>query len=212
MLENIPFFKNLSSKDITKLENISISKEYKKDEFLFMQGEESKWLHILVDGSVELYKNSPKNKKIFIHDIKPINFIAEIANFEKIPYPASAVFSSNGAVLKLEYDKFESEFMQNPKIVLELLKSITQKLKIVEHAFDNELMLSSDEKLAKFIVENFDLFTTLKQSRVANILNIAPETLSRSISKFKKDGVFIYDDSGKIVDFKENQLKNLYEI
>lgn len=67
MLEQIPFFQRLNEAELKRLKDISILKKYKKGEFLFMEGEESRWLHLLIKGSIKLYKISPKGKEIFMH-------------------------------------------------------------------------------------------------------------------------------------------------
>nr|WP_277958412.1 hypothetical protein [Campylobacter hyointestinalis] len=54
MIKQIPFFTDLNEEEIKKLENISVLKNYKRDEFLFMEGEEAKWFNVLFKRN---YKN-----------------------------------------------------------------------------------------------------------------------------------------------------------
>ncbi|MDU5326116.1 Crp/Fnr family transcriptional regulator, partial [Campylobacter ureolyticus] len=79
MLREIPIFKDLSNEELEKIENISIIKHYKKGEIFFLEGEKPLFLSILLDGKLKIYKTSPKGKEIFIHEILPINFVAELA-------------------------------------------------------------------------------------------------------------------------------------
>ena len=44
---------------------------------------------------------------------------------------------------------------------------------------------TAEAKVAKFLLENEELFKTLKNTQIASILNLTPETLSRTLSKFK---------------------------
>ena len=59
MLEQNPYFQGLNEAELKRLEDISILKKYKKGEFLFMEGEESKLLHLLIKGALKLYKIGP---------------------------------------------------------------------------------------------------------------------------------------------------------
>lgn len=211
MLENIVFFDQLNEKEIQKLEQISHFKKYKKDEFLFLEGEEPKWITILTKGMIKIYKTSPKGKEIFISNIRPVSFVAELANFENIKYPASAVFCSDGEVLKIDYEEFYKDFLQNPKICFELLKSIAGKLKVMNSVIKQEVTLDSDGKIALFISENFDSFCTLKNNQIAKILNLTPETLSRTLSKFKKENSLLTDNNGKIIQFDKEKLSKYYD-
>ncbi|ABK82460.1 Crp/Fnr family transcriptional regulator [Campylobacter fetus] len=212
LIKEIPFFSGLNDEDLKRLENISVIKSYKKDEFLFMEGDEPQWFNVLVKGTIKIYKSTPKGKEIFLHTLRPISLVAELVNFENIPYPASGVFLNNAEVLRINYNKFKTDFLSNPSICFELLKSLSQKLRIMNGVLQNELTLKSDAKVAKFIVENPDLFSTIKHTQIASILNIAPETLSRTISQFKQQGIIKLDDNLNLT-FKDNEkLISLFNI
>ncbi|MDA3079754.1 MULTISPECIES: cyclic nucleotide-binding domain-containing protein [unclassified Campylobacter] len=62
-LKEIPFFENLSDEKLKRLEEISFFKSYKKDDFLFFEGEKSEHLLILTQGMVKIYKTSSKTEK-----------------------------------------------------------------------------------------------------------------------------------------------------
>lgn len=210
-LQKIDLFSDLSNLELEKLSEISHFKTYGKDEILFYQGDSPNYLNIITKGTLKLYKTTPKGKEIFLHTIRPVSMVAELVNFEGIKYPASAVFLQNGEVLRIDYDKFSKEFLQNPKICLMLLKSVTKKLLILNSVLEQEVTLGSEAKIAKFIVCNFELFTKLKNIQIAQILNLTPETLSRVISKFKSNGFINLDQNGDIIDFDENLLRDLFE-
>ena len=169
MIEQIPFFQGLSADDLAKLEAISVVKKYKKGEFLFIEGEEPKWLTFLITGSVKLYKTTANGKEIFIHQLAPMNFVAEVVNFENIPYPASAIFTISGEVLKINYEKFETQFLTKPEICMKFLKSMAQKIRITTNLLHQELILSSEEKVARFILNHEDLFNELKHLSLIHI-------------------------------------------
>lgn len=206
MLKNIPFFKDLSDSELKKIENISIIKNYKKGEIFFLEGEKPIYLSILLEGELGMYKTSPKGKELFIHKIVPVNFIAELANFENITYPASASFNENSKILRIDYNKFEEMFLKSSPVTFALLKSFSSKIKAMNKVIVKELIWDSEGKVANFICENFEAFQILKYSKIAQILNLAPETFSRIITKFKKLNLLITDKEGKIIDFDEKGL------
>ena len=211
MLEQIPFFQRLNEAELKRLKDISILKKYKKGEFLFMEGEESKWLHLLIKGSLKLYKIGPKGKEIFMHQFNGISFVAELANFENIKFPATAVFLTGGEVLKIDYDKFYAEFLSNPHVSLQIIKSLSQKLKITSELIHQELVLNSEAKVARFLVNNADLFNELKHFKIASILNITPETFSRILAKFKAQNLIALDANNEILDIATNELSKMFE-
>lgn len=211
ILGQIPFFKELDQEELNQLEKISIIKKYKKGEFLFMEGDDSKWLHLLLKGSLKLYKTTPKGKEIFMHQLNAMNFVAELGNFENIKFPASALFVTSGEVLKIDYEKFYKDFLSNPQISVSIIKSLSQKLKIASDVLHQELVLSSEAKVAKFLTDHQDLFNTLKHVKIASILNITPETLSRTLAKFRAQELVDLDQNNKIINISETKLKNFFD-
>ena len=210
MIEQIPFFQGLSADDLAKLEAISVVKKYKKGEFLFIEGEEPKWLTFLITGSVKLYKTTANGKEICIHQLAPMNFVAEVVNFENIPYPASAIFTISGEVLKINYEKFEAQFLTKPEICMKFLKSMAQKIRITTNLLHQELILSSEEKVARFILNHEDLFNELKHTKISSILNMTPETFSRILNKFKTNGLVKLDEKNQILEKDVGGLQEIY--
>ncbi len=135
--------------------------------------------------------------------------MAELANFENIPYPATAEFICRGEVLKIDYKKLEEDFFKNPDLSLQIIKSLAGKLKIMSEVITNELVLTSEAKIAKFLIEHSELFSSLKNTKVASILNLTPETLSRTLTKFKKKEFIVIDKELQILN--KDKLLEMYE-
>ena len=209
-LRTIPMFSKLCDEDIEKLKEISTIRKYNVKEILFYEGEEPLYMHILLSGTLRLYKTNYRGNQIFLHDFKPINLVAELANFENIPYPATAEFSSSGEVMKIDYKKLEENFFKNPDISLNIIKSLASKLKIMSEVVTNEIVLTSDAKVAKFIYENEELFNQLKNTQIASLLNITPETLSRSLAKLKKDEIIKIDEKQNLTILEYEELEKLF--
>ncbi len=57
-----------------------------------------------------------------------------------------------------------------------------------------ETILSSDAKVADLMIKKINIFNRLKNNEIASILNLTPETFSRILTKFKKEGIITVDD------------------
>ncbi|MFV0480488.1 MAG: Crp/Fnr family transcriptional regulator [Campylobacteraceae bacterium] len=210
-LKSISLFSHLDDKELEKLSNISRLKHFSKDEILFYEKEEPKYLHILKSGEIRIYKTNIKGTQIFLHNFKPISLVAELPNFENIPYPASAQFSEDSEMILVDFKKLESDFFKNPEISFKIIRSLSNKLKIMSEVLHSAVALSAEAKVAKFLLENSTFFGDVKDVKIASILNITPETLSRTLAKFKKDGLITQDKSRKITFFDEEKLFELIE-
>jgi len=64
--------------------------------------------------------------------------------------------------------------------------------------------------VAKFIYENEELFNQLKNTQIASLLNITPETLSRSLAKLKKDEIIKIDEKQNLTILEYEELEKLF--
>ena len=208
-IRTISCFSKLSDEQLEKLKKISVIKKYHAKEILFYEGDEPIYLYVLLQGTLKVYKTNHKGQQIFLHQFYPGGLVAELANFENIPYPATAEFMSDSEVLRIDYKALEKDFFKNPEISFEIIKSLIAKHKILIDVIQKEVILTADAKVAKFILENAELFKTLKNTQVASILNLTPETLSRTLSKFKSSGFIELDEKHHIKVLNREKLQEV---
>ncbi len=210
-VKDIPLFSKLSDQNIKALEDISQFKSYSIDEIVFYEGDAPGTLYVLTNGVLRLYKTDPKGNEVYIHQFTPIGLVGELACFENMHYPATARFTTSGQVLKIDFKKLEKDFFQNPHISMEIIKSLTRKIKILSNVIHKEVILTSEAKVAKFIVENGELFETLKNTQIASILNITPETLSRILTRLKKSELIKIEKNHHINILDLTKMTSIFE-
>jgi CRP/FNR family transcriptional regulator len=181
-LKKISFFENLNEKELTLLKSFSRQRTFSKGEILFYEKDMPKYLTLLTDGILKIYKTDPKNNEVVLHRFTPYSLVAEMTILENIPYPASAAFLSDGSVIEIDFDKFKKEFLNNPNISLSFFKSLSKKIKYLESVISLNIVLDSTARLAKYICENEDALG-MKHKQLAQYLHMTPETLSRIFKK-----------------------------
>ena len=206
-LNDFYFFNFLKEEELKRLKEISIKKQFNKDEILFYKGETPKYLHLLLKGIVKLYTHDSKDNEVVIHNLVAPSLIAEIVNYEELKFPANCSFETTGEVLLIDYEKFKNEFLLKPEISMFFIKSLTKKIKALESFINYNISSNSIEKIVRFLIENDSLLINLKQVKIAQILNITPETFSRKLSKLKKEKI-IQNDKGYIKILDYNKLTN----
>ncbi len=210
-IRSIPIFSKLSDDHIEKLKKISHFKSYNSNEIVFYEGDEPKYLYILIHGVLRLYKTNNKGQEFYIHQFTPISIIGELANFGNLNFPASARFITKGIMFKVDFKKLEEDFFCNPQVSMEIIKSLVNKIKILSRVIHKEMILTSEAKVARFIMHHKDLFATLKNTQIASILNITPETLSRILTKFKKSNIISINKYHNVTILDEKILSSLFE-
>ncbi len=210
-VRDIPLFTKLSEESIRRLENISTFRRYNADEILFYEGDDPGTLYILTEGVLRLFKTDPKGNEIYIHQFIPTGLVGELACFENMRYPATARFITRGQVLKIDFKRLEQDFFAHPDISMEIIKSLTKKIKILSNVIHKEMILTSEAKVARLIILHGDMFETMKNTQIASMANMTPETLSRILSKFKKLKYIHIDEKHHIDVLEEVILRAMFE-
>jgi len=187
-IADIPMFSDLEKKFHKELKESIYIKKYNKKSIVFYEGDESDYLHILLEGTIRLYKTSPKGSEVQIKRMDAPNTIGEYAIFEKEPFPVTCEFISNGAMGMLHFDKVY-KYLDNKEFSLGLIKSLTSKIMLLSSLVHKETILSSEAKVADLMIEKLSIFNRLKNNEIASILNLTPETFSRILSKFKREKI-----------------------
>jgi len=191
-IQDIPMFSNLDKKFYKELKDSLYIKKFTKDSIVFYEGDESDYFYILLDGTVKLYKTSPKGSQVQIRRMSAPNTIGEYACFEKVPFPATCEFISDGVMGLLHFNKVY-KYLDDKEFALGLIKSLTSKVIMLSSLVHKETILSSEAKVADLMIENISIFNKLKNNEIAGILNLTPETFSRIITKFKKESIIKID-------------------
>ncbi len=188
-IEEMPMFANLDKKFHKRLYDSIHIRHFCQNSIVFYEGDCSDYLHILLDGQVRLYKTSPKDQIIQIHRLNAPATIGEYACLEQAPFPATCEFISERGTIGLLHFKHLTEYLQDLDFTLGLLKSMTNKVMMLSSLVHKETILSSEAKVADLILNEADIFNRVKNNEIASILNITPETLSRILTKMKKEGI-----------------------
>ena len=208
-LEDIPMFSTLTQSNLKELYNQTHIKNYAKDSIVFYEGDESTYLHILLEGSVKMYKTTPKGTQVQINRLGAPDLIAEFACFENQPFPATCEFVTKGVMGLLPFDVIYKH-LADPNFSLEIIKSLTGKVSLLTALVHKETVLSSEAKVADLMLQKLSLFHRLKNNELASILNLTPETFSRILTKLKKEGIITVENQ-KIVILNEDALYTIVD-
>jgi len=188
-LKNIDMFNNLDDATIKKIESFTTEHNILKNNIVFYEGDDSKYLYLLVKGTIKLYKTSSHHKEIVLKYFHDNELIGEVANFEHIPYPATAKAYTEVEILKIDFEKLKDIIYSSPELSFIIQTSLIKKIKNLETIISTNLVLDSKERVAKYIYNHpVDFFTT-KNILIAEILSVSPETLSRILKFFKDNNI-----------------------
>ncbi|MFT7004537.1 MAG: CRP-like cAMP-binding protein [Sulfurimonas sp.] len=197
-LQKIDMFKDLDEVTLRTIEKFTTKHTVLKDNIIFYEGDEAKSLYLLASGIIKLYKTSSTNKEIVLKYFHENELIGEVANFEQIPYPATAKAYRDVEIIKIDFEKLKGIIYSNPELAFIIQTSLIKKIKTLETIISTNLVLDSKERVAKYLYKNSKDFFITKNIIIAEILSISPETLSRILKFFKDE---------EIIDMKAKKIK-----
>ncbi|MBN2896501.1 MAG: Crp/Fnr family transcriptional regulator [Campylobacterales bacterium] len=187
-LRLIPMFASLDEASFTQLVSLSRIRTYHSGEILFFEGERPKALLVLSRGTLKLYKSMEGTKEIVLHRFTPVSLIAERTLLQRIPFPASAVFESDGETIEIDAVGFESLFLENSALSRVLIASLSDKIRTLEQVIEHTLTKDAAERVLEFVGSSGALFASMRHYDIAHMLHLTPETLSRTLKKLLREG------------------------
>lgn len=191
-IQNALFFKGLSETHRYELADICTLKKIKKRDYLFHEGDTGSSMFLLVDGNIQLHKNTEDGREVVIRVIKPGDVFAEVVLFERERYPVSARAVTGADVLVfprreihrlLAEESFRNDFiallMAKQRYLTERIQELTTK--DVEYRLFTFLRSQYGEKEI--------IYTPLSKKDIAAAIGTTPESLSRLIQRLTEDEI-----------------------
>lgn len=200
ILKDVSIFASLEEDELIALEKISHIHDYKEGETLFVVGDVSTVLMLLIEGVVSVFKHDDKGNEIVISYFKRYELLAEAATLRHTPLPSSARFQTDGRLIKINIEEFEKLFIMHPGISSAIIQSLLQKIELLQQNIHLNIATTSIDKILNFYKKNPRLSLDLKQYEIASVLGMTPETFSRNLRKLVKEKKLIKVSTGyKIV-------------
>ncbi len=209
-LRDIQLFAKLSDAHVSEIKANSVVRSYAKESIVFYEGDRGEYLYIVIEGTVKLYKTSPKGTQIQINRFEAPAVVGEYACFERMPFPATCEFVTDGKMALVPYDLIYKN-LGDEEFSLEIIKSLTSKIMVLSALIHKETIFSSEAKVAKMLLENSEIFSKLKYNEIASILNLTPETLSRIFKKMKKEQIIEVDHQHHVRVLNPEALETVIE-
>lgn len=162
---------------------------------LITEGDPSDFLHIVLSGSVELFA-SWNNRETSLAAVRPISTFILAASIKDAPYLMSARTLEKSRIALLPSQDVREVFDQDPHFARAIVTELAQCYRsVIKNSKDLKLRTSL-ERLANYILrqqkrvggaQEFELWT--EKRRMASLLGMTPENLSRAFKSLQAYGV-----------------------
>jgi CRP-like cAMP-binding protein len=208
ILRDVYLFSGVPEADLEALEHLAVSKAFARQATIFREGREAQGFYLLSHGSVKLVKSSPIGKEYIIRLVGPGETFAEAAVFSDASYPATAMALEDCQTLFFPKAPFLRHLAASPTLARNMLATLSRLMLHLTRQLEDLSLKEVSARLARYLLERcqerhgriekglaFELPTT--KTHLAAYLGTIGETLSRTLSRLKSQGV-IEVEKGRI--------------
>lgn len=182
--------------ELEDLENTSKTRNFKKKDILYRQGDFASYAYKIKTGKVKIYQINQDGKEFIIDILTEGQFLGENALIQDTDRTEFAQALEDTEVIMIPRKEFQDLIFQNREVSGKFIKMLSKNLlekesSLMEMAYDTVRKRTADALMklygtysestgaAKFEVSRADL---------ASMVGTATESVIRMLSEFKKDG------------------------
>lgn len=170
---------------------LTLLREYEAGERLFHQEQPAAGFHVVVEGTVNVYRTGVDGREQVLHLMGPGDLCGEVPVFEGDCYPASASAVATVRTLYVPRDRFLVLSRKQPEILLEILAVLSRRLRRFVGLIDDLSLKEVSARVAKYLLDlsvhahagEVQLDST--KAMLAARLGTIAETLSRTLKKMQ---------------------------
>jgi CRP-like cAMP-binding protein len=129
-LINIPLFDELKTNELETMADYMQSIKIEKDEILFNEGDKGDYVCFILDGTLEVIKESSLGERAVIATLSRGRSIGEMSVIDDFPRSATVRALTEAHLLTLTHKNFQKILKENPLIGIKLLKKISRLLSL----------------------------------------------------------------------------------
>ena len=197
-------------------DNNGESFDYAQGDIIYREGQNSNNIFLILKGVVKCYKFDEQGKELTTALHKEDDLFGYTSFIQNIPYQETSTAIKDVELVGISKDQLKHVLDNNHKITLELIQLLTDDLKGVKDQLLQMAYSSVNKKTAITILKFAEKLNgkpedPIKISRndLASVAGIATETLIRTMSNFKKEGLIEIEGRNiRILDIK--RLQDIY--
>jgi len=213
ILAGFPLFSGLEENHLATLAAIAVPKRISKKAVLFREGDEAKGFFLLLKGRIKLSKISPTGKEQILHFVQKGQSFAEAALYMNRAYPATAEALEESELFFLPREGLSEAMASDPGLALNLIAHLARYLQLLTRKVEELSLMDATARLAQHLLGNMEAATGLVRlgagkGQTASSLGMAVETFSRTLTRFKDEGLVKEASPGVLQVLDAEKLKN----
>lgn len=195
------------------LERIARIQEVQKRQPLYLPGDSSHNVYLLMQGRIILTRIGAAGNVVTLEILEPGDMFGEFEALEGAPRDTAAEALDHAVVGVFHWEDFRRYLAKHPNIGLKLTHMIGWRLRRTHSRIENLVCRNVAERLAHLLLElsrsaeSRGILTTLTHQEMANLIGCTRETVSNILGQFRIQGLICLNGRAvTIVDEKSLSL------
>lgn len=186
---------------------------YNKEDIIYNEGQNSNFIYLINKGVVKCYRLDEQGKELTTDLYKENDLFGYASLTQNMPYPETAMAIKDVELVAILKSDLYNVLNNNHKVALEFIQLLSNdltgiKAQLLQMAYSsvNRKTAATILKFAKKLNPKPEDPIKISRSDLASVAGIATETLIRTMSDFKKQGLIEIEDRNiKILDIRKLQ-------
>jgi CRP-like cAMP-binding protein len=195
VIRKAPLFTALDDVAAASLLANMVSVKISKGTILFAEGDGGDQLYVIAEGKLKLGTSSGDGRENLLSILGPGEMFGELSLFDPGPRTSTATAVTDAKLLSLGQEKLLPWLVENPKVSLQLLASLAQRLRRTNEAVGDLVFSDVPGRVAKALIDLGERFGKktdeglfvhhdLTQEELAQLVGASRETVNKALADF----------------------------
>jgi CRP-like cAMP-binding protein len=195
IVRKAPLFTALDEAAALSLHASMDSVKISKGSILFTEGDEGDHLYVILEGKIKLGTSSGDGRENLLSILGPGEMFGELSLFDPNPRTSTATAVTDAKLLSLGQAKLIPWLTENPRVSLNLLASLAQRLRRTNEAVGDLVFSDVPGRVAKSLIDLGERFGKqtdegllvnhdLTQEELAQLVGASRETVNKALADF----------------------------
>ncbi len=216
-LARVPLFADLDEESLKELSAVARKRVFRQGEVIFHRDDPGQVLYIVKEGKVKIGLTSPDGQEVSLTVFGAGECFGELSILDGEPRSADAIALERAELYALQRQDFVNVVMNHPKIAVQVMKVISQRLRQADQQIEDLLFLDVYGRVAKKLLELSEthgvptsqgvrIELRLTQQELASMVGASRESVNKVMGYFT-DKRYIMTDKHKITLMKLADLR-----
>jgi CRP/FNR family transcriptional regulator len=200
LLRANPVFAGIPAREIEALSGFVVEETHRARDFLFLEGDASRWFYIVKSGHVKIVRHSRTGKDVVLELLGPAEVVGGVAVIERRPYPAAAQSTETTVVLKIPADPIIALGERHPTLIKEMALMLGRRLRTAHDSVTSLAVEPVEARLAAALLrlaeregtkgkDGITLPFHLTRQSLADMTGTTVETAIRILGRWTREGL-----------------------